>query len=141
MSHVPSDVRWFVADLVVEISVEGDDRNVVHKNLVLVEAGSAEEAYQKALQLGHECEIAYDNPSGKSVSTKFRGISELDVIGAELSHGTEVRFQEYVAVPEDKIRQWLRSKAQLSAFLPIEPRSGPDYASGEIMREVEKMTR
>src|ERR1700756_2879238 len=102
MGHVPSDVRWFAADLVVEIEVEGDDRNVVHKNLVLVEARSPEEAYQKALQLGHEHEIAYDNPSGKSVRIKFRGLSDLAVVGAELRHGTELRFLEYVAVSEDK---------------------------------------
>lgn len=141
MSYVPSNARWFVAELVLEIQVEGDHRNVVHKNLVLVEAGSAEEAYQKALQLGSDSEMSYENPKAKSVSIRFRGISELDVIGAELSHGTEVRFEQHIAVSEDRIHQWMRPKAQLSVFLPMEPGRGPDYSSKEIMQDVAKLLK
>ena len=39
-----------------EITVEGESRNVVHTNLLLVRADSPEEAYEKALELGAEGE-------------------------------------------------------------------------------------
>jgi hypothetical protein len=136
MSYVPSGAKWFVAQLILEIEVEGDNRNVLHKNLVLIEATSAEEAYEKSLQLGKDNEISYENPNSKAVRMKFRGIGQLDVVGNELKHGTEILFEEHIAVPEDKILQWVPSKTLLSVFRPIEPSPGPDYASQEIMEEV-----
>lgn len=39
--------------------MEGDRRN---RDLVLIHAESAEAAYQKALLLGHENQISYENP-------------------------------------------------------------------------------
>ena len=52
MGYIPEDAKWYLADLVEEITVEGDPRNVVHTNMTLVRADSPEEAYQKAVQLG-----------------------------------------------------------------------------------------
>lgn len=45
MVHVPQDAKWYVAELIEEIAVEGDTRTIVHKNLVLIESGSPEEAF------------------------------------------------------------------------------------------------
>ena len=36
----PKDARWYLADVVVEHTVEGDPRNVVHVNVHLIEADS-----------------------------------------------------------------------------------------------------
>lgn len=141
MSYVPADARWFIAALVLEIEVEGDRRNIVHRNYVLVEAPSAEEAYEKSLELGEDNNISYENPAGKAVRIKFRGIAELEVIGSELRHGTEILFKEDVGVPEERILQRVSSKERLSVFSPIQPSAGPDYSSGEIMAEAEKVVR
>lgn len=54
MAYIPENAKWYVAELVEEITVVGEPLNVVHKNLVLVRAGSPQEAYDKALALGRE---------------------------------------------------------------------------------------
>ena len=74
MAFIPSDAKWYVAELIEEIRVEGDARNVVHRNLVLVGADSPEEAYQRALDIGSEHEATYDNLEGKKVTIAFRGL-------------------------------------------------------------------
>jgi len=44
MGFVPKDTRWYLADIVLEIIIEDDPRNVVHVNTHLVEAESPEQA-------------------------------------------------------------------------------------------------
>ncbi len=52
MGYIPEDAKWYLADIVQQITVEDEPRNVVHTNLVLIRADSPEEAYQKAIELG-----------------------------------------------------------------------------------------
>jgi len=63
VAYIPENAKWYLAALIKEIVVEGDSRNVVHKNLVLVRADSPEQAYQNALDLGKQSEICYENPA------------------------------------------------------------------------------
>jgi hypothetical protein len=58
MAYIPEDAEWFLADLVVEFIIgdEDEEDRVVHINIVLVAANSAEEAYEKALELGKDYE-------------------------------------------------------------------------------------
>ena len=72
--------EWFLATLIMEISVQGDTRNVVHRNLFLVSACSPEEAYDKAMRLGREGETTYGNPAGRAVRHSFRGVAQLDTL-------------------------------------------------------------
>ena len=53
--------------------MEGDPRNVVHVNTLLIEADSPERAYKKARALGREAETVYENSDGKDVRVIFRG--------------------------------------------------------------------
>jgi hypothetical protein len=59
--------EWYLAELVIKITVADDPRNVVHQNRILIRADSAEEAYEKAIQFGKKEEISYDNLAGKAV--------------------------------------------------------------------------
>lgn len=72
--------EWFLATLIMEISVQGDTRNVVHRNLFLVSACSPEEAHDKAMRLGREGETTYGNPAGRAVRHSFRGVAQLDTL-------------------------------------------------------------
>jgi hypothetical protein len=47
MGFIPKDARWYVADLVLEFTIDQDDTNVVHISTHLIEVGSPEQAYQK----------------------------------------------------------------------------------------------
>jgi Domain of unknown function (DUF4288) len=128
---------WYIAELVMEIKVADDQRNVVHQNLVLIRAESANEAYNKAIKLGEAEETSYDNPSGKLVTIKFRGISDLDEIYDELQDGAELSFRCKIDVSESEMRSLILTRDRLRAFLPPKRTEGPDYASGEIVSEIE----
>jgi len=136
MGFIPKDAKWYLADIVEEIRVEGDPRNVVHTNVLLVREDFPDEAYKKAIALGRRGNTRYKNTDGKTVTIKFRGLSELNVIHDELEHGCEISYSEAVGVSENKIKSWISPKRKLGVFAPIRPHRVPDYASADIMREV-----
>ena len=107
MSIIPKCTRWFYATIIIKIVVEGDPRNVMHANTVLVEARDAEDAYVRALELGDEENRDDVNPLGKRVTFTFVGVSELDEIGPGLDHGTELFFTEKVGLSDDEIAKRL----------------------------------
>jgi hypothetical protein len=136
MGYIPKDAKWYLAEIVQEIKVEGDPRNVVHTNTVLIRADSPEEAYEKSVKLGKEHETSYENPDGKTVTFHFRSLHDLNVIYDELEHGAELTYTEGVGMDEEEIRSLISEKSGLGVFAPISPSKGPDYASGDIIREV-----
>ncbi len=97
MEFVPADAELYFAELVQELTVEWDPRNVVWRNLTLVHAHSPDEAYDKALRLGQAGDTDYLNPSGKQVAIRFQGISSLDVIHDALEDGAELTFHAETA--------------------------------------------
>jgi hypothetical protein len=144
MAYVPRDAEWFLADVVLEIRVAGSRRNVVHVNTVIIHASSPEEAYQRAIALGRRRAISYQNPRGQKVTTRFRGLANLDVIHDPLGDECEIMYLEKLGVSEKGIRRLIRSKRKLEVFMPVPVRGRrgrPDYSSGEVMRDVVKLLR
>jgi len=137
MGFVPKDAEWYLAEIVQELTVEDDPRNVVWRNLTLVHASSPEDAYTRAISLGQEGDTEYLNPAGKLVTIRFRGLSYLDVIHDQLEHGAELMFHSSISVDKDDLQKMLRSKEELQLFLPIEREEGPNVASGEIVQMLE----
>lgn len=103
--------RWYVAVLVVECTVDGNEGGepLVDLQHRLVLAADAEDAYRKALDLGQQSNHSYDNGEGGLVRWKFEGLFDLQVIqDDELAHGTEVfsllrraRATDYVVEKND----------------------------------------
>src|SRR5262250_878679 len=125
MGHVSAGAKWYITELVEEITVEGDPRNVVHRNFILIRADSPEEAYQKAFKFGEQGETSYDNPQGHRVEIKFRGIADLDVIHDELEDGAELMFCSQVGLTEEELQQlrsWKSSSPQIEPRAPTTPR-------------------
>jgi hypothetical protein len=135
MAYIPKGAEWYVAEIVQEIIVEGDARNVVHRNLILINAHSPDEAYDRAINLGREGESEYQNPAGQKVVIKFRGLGALSVVHDQLEHGAELRYIEDTSVSETKITELVKTKEQLSVFQDRQPTQGPDYACKEIVDE------
>src|SRR5437762_8230283 len=106
MGHVP-DAKWFLAEIVMECRIQGDSRNVVHKNVTLIRADSPEEAYEKSIEMGKQQETSYKNRAGKKVHFLYRGLSRLLVIHDDLQHGAEMLWEEHTGVPEETIQKWL----------------------------------
>ena len=133
MGFIPKGARWYLAGLMLEHTIEGDARNVVHVNTHLIEADSPEEAYQKANALGRRGEMEYANTDGKPVRVAFRGLRDLDVIHDELEDGAELFFEECVGIPEDDLAGWVKPKEELAVFAPRPVRSDrPNYLPEEF---------
>jgi hypothetical protein len=136
MGFIPKGAKWYLADIVEEVRVEGSRRNIVHTNRTLIRADSPEEAHKKAVALGKHGNTAYKNPQGKAVTIRFRGLKDLNVIHDELDHGAEISFSRDVAVSEKEIKSRIPPKRKLGVFAPVQTHGGPDYASAEVIREV-----
>jgi hypothetical protein len=136
LGFILADAKWYLAEIVLEITIDDDPRSVVHTNTVLVRADSPEEAYDKSLALGKQSETSYENPDGKRVQFLFKGLHDLNVIHDELEHGAELSFHEQVQMSEEEFSRWTVPKEQLGVFAPIRSSAGPDYAAGDIIREV-----
>jgi hypothetical protein len=135
MAFIPKGAVWYIAQIVLEIRVEGDARNVVHINYMLVHAESPDEAYEKALRLGFEHESTYLNRDKKRVQISFAGLRNLNIIYDELENGAELLYEEQVGVGEEQLRSLTRPKESFAVFKPIEVSRGPNYASAEIQQE------
>lgn len=140
MTYIPLGAKWYIAEIIEEIVVEGDSRNVVHKNLVLIRSDSPDGAYARALEIGHQGEGSYTNPNGSLVNTSFRGLGHLDVIHGSLEDGAELSYERKTAVPEEELQQWLLSREQLPLFLEPQPLPDyPNYASKDILEEAKSI--
>jgi hypothetical protein len=141
VGYIPKDTEWFVAELVMETTVHGASQNVVDRNLILVRATNAEEAYQRATYWGHWGEHSYENPAGQLVETKFRGISKLDAVIEDIEDGAEIATERIKGVPSDEMDRWIPPKERLEAFVPPPPFGvpyDPDTSSREVMDKLAK---
>jgi len=127
--------QWYLSELVMEITVSGARRNVVHRNLVLIRADSPEQAYKKAIELGQKAESSYDNPKGQQVKHTFRGVAKLEEMYEDPEDGAELTFEEYVGISSEEIGKWIPAKEKLQVFVPPRPGSehDPDYRSRKVM--------
>jgi Domain of unknown function (DUF4288) len=132
MGYVPDDAEWFLADLVMEHRIEGDPRNVVHVNTVLVKASSAKEAYARAMELGTVAESHYKNTDNMPVDVVFRGLGELLAIHDNLEHGAELTYSEHIGLSEEEVGRMVRPGQSLGVFRDREPSIGPNYMPNEI---------
>lgn len=133
------DIKWYVAEIIIHITVEGDSRSVVHNNMILVRATSDEEAYEQAVKLGKEAEQSYLNIDGKRVDSHFRGLHDLNLIHDNLEHGTEIIYSEEIGKDEVEIKSLLTPKEKLGIFAPRKPNAGPNYSSGEVQMILKAM--
>lgn len=140
MGYIPEDAKWYIAEIVEEIAVEDDSRNIVHVNFNLIRADSPEDAYSKAIELGQSGETEYFNPESKRVRICFRGLRDLKIIYDELEHGAELMFEQTVGIAQNNLNELLKTKEQLEVFQPWRPpdfSKRPDYAAKDIIDEVE----
>jgi hypothetical protein len=108
--------KWYLAEIVTEITIVGESEKVVHNNLVLIRADSAEKAYSKAITRGREMEDIYEDSEGQKVQVTYRGLSDLNIIQDELEDGAEIAYEELVDLSEDEIREMLTEKDELGVF-------------------------
>lgn len=136
MGYIPENAKWYLAEIVEQITVEGDPRYVVHTNIVLIRGDSPEEAYVKAEELGTSGQTSYENLDGKSVTITYRGLSDLTVIHGELEHGTELIYNENIETDEAAIKQYISAKEELGVFARRKMSQGPNYMSKDVFEKL-----
>jgi hypothetical protein len=143
MAYIPDDAKWYIAEIVQENRIEGDTQSVVYVNWNLIRADSPEEAYDRAMELGQNLERDYENTDGKTVTVRFRGLSDLHVIHDELEHGAELIYEKFDAVEDDEMAKYVLDKSQLSVFQPYEPPSpdSPNLMPASVAAELMKYLR
>lgn len=106
-------MAWFAAVLIIECSVEGAEELIFDKQIKLVQAGSAEEAHERAIDLGTEEEQSYQNSSGQVVSWRFVGLNDLvELLFDEPHDGAEI----YSSLGSGSAVGLAVPKEQLTAF-------------------------
>jgi hypothetical protein len=139
MAYIPKDAKWYLAEIVMAVTVEGDPRKVIHTNFVLVRADSPDEAFERAVALGEDSALIYDNPSKKRVEMTFSGLRELHVIHEPLEHGAELLYEQEIAISDQDINARVRKKEELAVFRArTVDRELPDFTSKDVL---EKATR
>jgi hypothetical protein len=137
MGYIPEDAEWYIAELVMEIRVHGAQRNILHRNLFLLNADSPEEAYDKAVRTGRAEETEYINPKDQIVNIRFRGVCRLDVVCEPLVDGAELSFDERQGVSESEILRMIPPKGKLDVFTAPTPgkERDPDYRSKVVVEK------
>lgn len=138
MSHIPKSAVWYIVELIEQISVTGDPRLVVHRNMRLIRADSPDAAYTKALALGREDETTYTNPAGQQVSIEFLGLADLSVIYDPLEDGAELAYSQHIVGSRQESEQFVRSRNDLTVFAQVSPANGPDYSAKDVVGMLNK---
>lgn len=143
MGHIPEDTEWYIAVVLMEITVHGARSNVLHRNLILVRATSPEEAYAKAIRNGKNGETAYTNSKNQPVEIRFRGVSQLDAVYEPIEDGAELGFEEQIDIPESEIQAMIPPKEELRVFIAPNPGQDkdPDYRSKAVVENALKMLK
>lgn len=80
MADSPDAARWYIAELVEELILDGNVRNVIHRKTRVIFADSEEDAYEKAISLSQEHEVTYLNQTHKSAQTRYWSLNELNLL-------------------------------------------------------------
>ena len=116
MTYVPPDRNWYIAEIIMQIEIEGDADTLVHVETKLVYANSPDEAFEKAIQFGRAGEIQYENTDHNQVRLKFRGLRDLFLICDELKDGAEILYEERSGLSETQIAALVKPKSELAVF-------------------------
>ena len=84
MADSPETARWYIAELVEELILDGNIRNVIHRKTRVIFADCQEDAYEKALAMITEHEIGYINEHHKAIRTRFWGLRELSLSNEDM---------------------------------------------------------
>ena len=135
MSFIPEGAEWFLADIVKTINVEGNHETEVDVDLVLIRATGPAEAYEKALQYGKEREIAFINTDQKTVTIKFVGLRDLNVVHGQLEDGTELLFERHYPVSPQHLANFVTRVEELTVFVEDEVSTDEQTPRKRALRE------
>jgi hypothetical protein len=127
-------MTWYIAELIIEMSIEKEARNVVHVNSHLIRAKTNTDARRKATEIGKQSTNSYKNTEGRRVKIRFRGIRGLFELSEGVENGAEILWEEHIGITESKIKSWLCLTSKKSKSR----RSTPNYMPESVIKDLEK---
>ncbi len=123
MADSPETARWYIAELVEELILDGNIRNVIHRKTRVIFADCQEDAYEKALTLSQEHEPTYLNQTLKGAQTRYWGLNELNLLQDE----TEIpsQLKKVPVVPHHRKSDQL-SLAQVTMLMSMQQQALPN---------------
>ena len=123
MADSPETARWYIAELVEELILDGNIRNVIHRKTRVIFADCQEDAYEKALTLSQEHEPTYLNQTLKGAQTRYWGLNELNLLQDE----TEIpsQMKKVPVVPHHRKSDQL-SLAQVAMLMSMQQQALPN---------------
>lgn len=137
--------QWYLAQLIIEQKFEHGG-NLLDFNFALISATSDEDAYNLALEVGHRYEHSYlvadiedprewEQAEKELVTSVFRGLRNLSLIGPNLEHGTVMYREKPRLLTEDEIGEIVTPKEEQSVFTDWIPKNAEWYIA-EIIKSV-----
>lgn len=111
-----AETKWYVAELVLQFRVANEARSILHINTKLINAVSANQAYEKATTLGRSEEADYTNTDGNTVACRFCGLRELFAVMDDLRDGAELFYEERHITNDAELREILTRRDDLAVF-------------------------
>jgi hypothetical protein len=111
----PREMEWFLAELIQQFTFL-DGSHLVWVNMILINANSVEQAYEKAMKLGEAYNYSFTNPDQEEVKMSFRGLRDLYLIYEKLEDGAELLYADYEEITEEEIAAMVTPKEKLAAF-------------------------
>jgi len=90
----PVTSKWYVTTLIIccRVENEGARLRTCDEQIRLLRASDSEMAYAKAVQLGKEEEVSYQNTYGQTVHWEFVGLVDLEELPIEaIEDGVEIK--------------------------------------------------
>ena len=110
------DLIWYLADLVTEVRVEGEERSTVLFELFLLQACDAAEAYEKALRIGGSKSKPYLREDGRTLEFVFRGFNDLVAVDEGFVDGARILQRSQVGMSDEDIRAVVTPREYLRAI-------------------------
>lgn len=125
-NRIQSPSGWWVATLIERFEFDDEDTDNLRRrcrtfsNVVILEAGNREEAYQKAIVYGEsgiDNKSDWSNNKGRKGCWIFERLSSLIPIYDKIDpDGTEIFFDDDNGITVGRVKSWIRKKEQLEAF-------------------------
>lgn len=123
MADSPETARWYIAELVEELILDGNIRNVIHRKTRVIFADCQEDAYEKALSLSQEHEPTYLNQTLDGAQTRYWGLTELNLLQPEAEVPPQLKKRP--VLPHFRQSDQL-SPAQVAMLMSIQPQALPN---------------
>lgn len=113
--------KWYISHEILCAVTDGqgpDETLIVWENLILIQANSPEDAYEKAIQHGRDSEEEI-RINGKEGRHRFFGLKDLVLVYDDLEHGAELEWHE-MELTKTEVEKLLKEKDLLHAFNPTD---------------------